>query len=213
MERLLTVASLEEGNDQTGRERIACGGSVDRVHLWRRSARDLPAVLQEDRAVFPERQRDEAVLRADDVQLVPVRNDKLRLYREWPRWRGVYAEPLRLAARLLDRRIRNLERTEDRARRTRCIDRRICSGNDRDRVLAVRRDEDQRDAGGPIHLAQIEVELAQVHNRLVRKVVPADAAYEANVRAESTCGDGLVPSFPARDAFEGRRGDGLARPR
>ena len=60
-ERLLLVAALEQRDEQAGGEGVAGRGAVDDLDLRRRRARDLLAVLEQDRALGAERERDEAV--------------------------------------------------------------------------------------------------------------------------------------------------------
>ena len=56
-QRLLPVAALEQRDDEAGGERVAGGRAVDGLHARRRGARDLAAVLEQDRALGAERQR------------------------------------------------------------------------------------------------------------------------------------------------------------
>ena len=58
-ERLLRAAPLEQRDDETGGERVARGGAVDRLDRRRRRARDLLPVLEQDRPLGAERDRDQ----------------------------------------------------------------------------------------------------------------------------------------------------------
>ena len=53
--------ALEQRHQQARRERVAGGRAVDRLDARRRRTRDLDSVVEEDRALGAERERDEAV--------------------------------------------------------------------------------------------------------------------------------------------------------
>src|SRR5262249_37413904 len=91
-----------------------------------------------------------------------------------------------------------------------CLDLCVRSGNDDDLIVPGLVDDDERDAGGGIHLAHVQLEASQVGERFGPGGVAADTADEANVRAEPRRSDGLVRALAAGDPLEGRRGESLA---
>ena len=182
--------------------------------MRRLRARDLDAVLQQERAFLTERDCDQGLL-ADNVGLVAVRDDEIRLDRERPRRRRIDAEPVRLRSRLLERLVRNLELAEHVAFHREAADQRIRTGHDDDDVLAVLCHEDDRHSRRSIDLSQVEhhAGLEEPTKRLLGVRIGADAADHPNLRAQPRSRDRLVGALATGNALEGCAGQRLPRPR
>src|SRR5438105_4345758 len=76
-EGLLAPAALEQGDDECSAEGVAGRGPVDGVDARRGRTRDLPAVLEEQRALRAERERDELAAGADHLVLVAVDDEQV----------------------------------------------------------------------------------------------------------------------------------------
>ena len=113
-ECLFPVTTLEQRDEQTGGERVSRGGAVDGIDPRRRRPRDLLAVLEQHRSLGAERERDEAVLPRERVELEAVDDSEIGIDRDPACGRRVEAEE---AARLLPGRdhgrVRDLLLAED----------------------------------------------------------------------------------------------------
>ena len=156
-QRLLALAALEQRDEQAGGERVAGGSAVDGVDLRRLGTRDLLAVLEQDRALGAERERDEAVAAPERLELVAVDDGEVGVDVDRPRGRRVQAEePRRLLPGAADGLVRDLELREDgvAGASSTVAELRVRARRDRDLVLAARVDEDQRDAGRRLDAAR-----------------------------------------------------------
>ena len=207
------AAAARGSRARVRREGVARGRAVDDVDPRRRRSRDLSPVLVEHGTLGAQRDRDEPA-RRHDLVLEAVDDQQVGLDRDRACGRGVQGEERGLVGRLEDDVVRNLELAEhgafDLARRQELVR----AGHDDDLVLAVCRDEDQREPGAAGTL-QVELDAGRVEVRegLVGLGVVADRADEPNRRAEPGCGDGLVRALAARKPVEGGRGERLAGPR
>ena len=209
-ERLLPVAVLQQRVHEPGRERITGRGSVDSHDPWRSRTGDLAAVFQQDGALFAERDREQRLV-AHDFRLVAVGDNEVGVDHEGSSGGGVDAEPVRLVARLIQSGIGDLELAEDVSRRGEVTDFAVRARDDDNLILAVARDEDDRDAGWRTNLAhgQLDSGLLQAGECIGGVGVPAHTADHAHRRAEPRRGDRLVRALAARDAVDGRTGEGL----
>src|SRR4051812_40925079 len=157
MERFLAVAALQQGDDEACRERVAGGGAVNRLDARRCRACDLTAMFEQHGALLPEREREERLV-TDELGLVAVRDDEVRLDRERACRRRVYAEPVSLPSRLAESRVLDLQLTEDVPGRREVPDFRVRARDDDDLVLPVVADEDDRDTGRRVDVAEREVD-------------------------------------------------------
>ena len=82
MQRLVLVAALEQRDEQARGEGVAGGGAVDDLDLRRRRARHLLAVLEQDRALGAERERDETVGARERLELEAVDDGEVGVDRD-----------------------------------------------------------------------------------------------------------------------------------
>jgi hypothetical protein len=113
-ERLVLVSLLEQRDEEARGERVAGCGAVDRVDPGRGRARDLLPVVQQHGAFRPQRDRDEAVATAQELELEPVDDSEVGIDLDRTRGRGVEAKHAgRSLPRREHRRVRDLELAED----------------------------------------------------------------------------------------------------
>ena len=91
-QRLLFATALEQRDEQACGERVSCRGSVDGVDRRRSGACSLLAVVEEDSALFAQRERDEAVAPHERFELVPVDDRQVGIDGDRPGRCGVEAE-------------------------------------------------------------------------------------------------------------------------
>ena len=153
-ERLLARAALEQRDEQAGGERVAGGRAVDGLHRRRRGAGDLLPALEQDGALGAERQRRQAVVAADRLELVAVDDEQVDLGEEigGSGFAGAAfrqkKRACRAAATTVSTGISSWQSTASASPSpSPASSRRVRARRDHDLVLAVGVDEDQGDAG------------------------------------------------------------------
>ncbi len=217
----VVLTTLQQRDHQRGTERVAGGGSVHGLDAGRGGAGELAAVLEQDRALGAEREREQPAVFAEGLALVCVDDDEVgvgrqRAIRALPaRGRGVEAEVGRLGRGRGDRGVGDLQLADHRVdvpdRDVLRAQPAVGAGGDDDRVLAAALlDDDQRDAALALVAHHARGVDAVALQRAQHELVGADAPDEAHPRAEPRGGEGLVGALAASDAFELGVGDGLA---
>ena len=222
LERLLAVSTLEQRDDEAGRECVARTGSVDDIHSWRRRLGHDTAASDHSGPRRAEGDSDQAhsafverlvFVAVGDHEIGPAE----RCGRNGPGRSGVEAEEAGgLPGRLVDRHARDLELAEDSFAVShvdvRRPERSVRSGCDDDRGLPRRVHGDDRDAGRCVDDVDVDPDSGFLESAkgLPGEFVVPDAAPEGDLRAKPRRRDCLVRSLAARPTRERRAGNGLA---